>query len=771
MRQLLYWLILVFAGLIALPARADEPCPSHGPLFVIREANSQTDSPEHQLVLIRYLKQGLETPNALVILGPQVDLDFRHLPLNDFAYVHSGRPQRTIEIARCVRLTSVAALSTLPSASDVAVPAHPGPASHVQLLRTRSLGHGDIAADTRGPAVLTTGDNPTPREWASNWADKIVEARSPIRPGPVIRYGPSRSTEPTSFLAVHCQRPDQPNDHVRLSDFRLYGVRFDQQNTNEHGINIYRCLDIDISNMEIAGWGAFGLHVEDTDKGAGPDDPSVFQITDSWPTTGRISSPEQIRIHGNFFHHNQHPQSDTDAEGYGVSLGDGAWARIYENVFDFNRHSIATTGNVGGYRAERNLVLKGGGYHDGLLSTYTHQFDVHGTGCPNHLCGDAGYQFWFTDNTFQYTNGPSIKIRGHVRRRADINGNVFAKDDRDSWDTDPTGAAIVVRTYDGIHIGNDNRTSVDDWGKYQVCDFDADGVDDLFLATGATWWFSGYGEFQWTFLNAQTFRGDQLQVGQFDPVPGCDVLAQHGNDWLLFSGGRGEPVNLGAFGVRVKDVVFGRFGRPRPGIDFRDSEVLALMRARNGDWMTSQLSRANRWTVLRAAGSSSPALKDLRFADFTGDGLTDVLAVVNGHWQISEGGTSEFAHWNDRLSDPMGALYFADLDTGRQRDVLKVDRRWMSKVAGRASPTWTLTQQWYVSRSGRGEWIAMGTPYVWTYPASATRPRTPPTFAGNFGAAPGGGVLLVDSKRIGYFRAPGEAAVGSPQDWTARFAY
>jgi hypothetical protein len=37
---------------------------------------------------------------------------------------------------------------------------------------------------------------------------------------------------------------------------------------------------------------------------------------------------------------------------------------------------------------------------------------------------------------------------------------------------------------------------MDTFGEYfSQCDFDGDGIDDLFLATGETWWYSSSGKF------------------------------------------------------------------------------------------------------------------------------------------------------------------------------------------------------------------------------------------------------------------------------------
>ena len=53
------------------------------------------------------------------------------------------------------------------------------------------------------------------------------------------------------------------NDGGRISGFRLIGPDFGQQTTNEVGVRIIRCVDVAISNMEIAGWGGSGISVED----------------------------------------------------------------------------------------------------------------------------------------------------------------------------------------------------------------------------------------------------------------------------------------------------------------------------------------------------------------------------------------------------------------------------------------------------------------------------------------------------------------------------
>jgi len=179
-----------------------------------------------------------------------------------------------------------------------------------------------------------------------------------------------------------------------------------------------------------------------------------------------------VRIHDNYIHHNQH----VAREGYGVAVYTGAYVLIERNVFDWNRHAIAGDGSDGsGYRAYENLVLENGGYHDtydacdlpdwfALVSPatwvlakalciipgaspesvhYTHQFDMHGqdncgiVGVFNdaaYNCGTAGSDMDIRYNSFFYTKGTAIKLRGTPQLQPYgmfVVSNVFAHNDID----------------------------------------------------------------------------------------------------------------------------------------------------------------------------------------------------------------------------------------------------------------------------------------------------------------------------------------------------
>lgn len=649
------------------------------------------------------LKASLKTDNTLVRLGPGVDLDFSDLPGDWFPLI----------FGRCVTLTSVASFDAPPP----------------------------VGAGPPPPTATPAGPGRTPHSL-----------------GPVLRYGKARDIGPGIFLHVACAQgndgaPGFDGDGARISGFRLFGPDPGFQKTSETGIRVFRCIDVEISNMEISGWGAAAIDVGDE---AGPD-----HASESNAPGGRIMNPDQIRIHDNFIHHNQHPDVDGHALGYGVVTGDGAWARISRNVFDFNRHAIAATARTGGYWAEQNLVLRGGGYQGNFFNTYTHSFDAHGSGCwwSSDLCGDAGIQFWILSNAWQYRKDTDIHLRGKPAIGALIDGNVFPYGQDD---------AIDLSTNDNVTVGPHNTYDVDTFGQYGVCDFDGDGVDDLFLATGSTWWFSSYGELPWFFLAARTERLEQVRLGYFDADQRCDVLIERDGQWLVSSGGTGPWRSLGAFGVPLAEVQFGRFDPSvrdhRPGVTLQTTH--AFFRSPVGQWYVTPLSGAA-W--LPVASSSFP-MSELRFGDFTGDGVTDVLAVVDGHWAISESAIGPWQRLNATLGDPVKDLYIANMDPDDNiDDLLRLERHVSTySVAGVTYEHVDLT--WWRSRNGIEPWQRWKT-YAFEYPLDAETESVFRAFVGRFGAAPGGGTMVIDENRMGRFFSPAEVPAGGFSDWSSLYPY
>jgi len=137
----------------------------------------------------------------------------------------------------------------------------------------------------------------------------------------------------------------------------------------------------------------------------------------------------------------------------------------------------------------------------------------------------------------------------------------------------------------------------------------------------------------------------------------------------------------------------------------------------------------------------------LRFGDFTGDGVTDVLAVVNGHWAISESATGQWRTLNSSLGDPVENLFIANMDADDNiDDILKFERQCEQKPF--LPMRCTLT--WWRSKNGTGPWLkwqSYTTPYYFADDEEYVRVFY--GFAGRFAAVPGNGTRVMDSKRVG----------------------
>jgi Right handed beta helix region len=333
-------------------------------------------------------------------------------------------------------------------------------------------------------------------------------------------------------------------DNVRITGVRIEGSEMgvSTQSAPARGIHIDSRVNVEIDNNEISGWSHVGVSIWD---GGQRTDPAI--------------NPGAIYIHDNFIHHNQHEGS----EGYGVAVAYGAYARITRNVFDWNRHAIEGDGRSGtGYEAIGNLVLQHGGLHQWIAFpgtwVHTHQFDMHGgDNCgvwsvvSDSLwnCGRAGGQMVIRQNAFLYTEGRSIKLRGTPEVGMFVGGNVFARpfllDTVASNGVFFEGAA--AQTESGLVIEAGNQTGVDGSAQLGTCDFDGDGVNDSFMATGATWWFSSGGQRPWTYLNTNVAHLSQVQLGYFDGDNVCDVSV----GGALYSGGRVNRSTRFGSGVRA----------------------------------------------------------------------------------------------------------------------------------------------------------------------------------------------------------------------------
>jgi hypothetical protein len=357
------------------------------------------------------------------------------------------------------------------------------------------------------------------------------------------------------------------------------------------------------------------------------------------------------------------------------------------------------------------------------------------------------------------------KLRGKPLSKAFIDGNVFPhpilKDGIASGSD-----AIHLYTGKNVIFGPDNITRIDTLGKYSVCDFDGDAIDDLFLATGATWWFSGGGGLHWTYLNTKKEQLNQLRLGYFDNDNRCDVLTENNNgQWLISSGGYGDWQVLGTFNTPLKDVHFGRFDPNEPDFQIGATRrtTHAFKRDQDGQWYVTRLTiPASPTPVWTPVASSGNPMNKLQFGDFTGDGVTDVLAVVGGRWSISESAARPWSQLNPNLGDNVAGLIIANMDHDDNiDDILKLK----VKIS---QNKYTLT--WMRSKNGREPWRTWKT-YVYVVTDSDEQIQPIYGFAGRFGGRNQPGTMVLDQKRWGRFYSEAAQAGGAGAEWISQFPY
>lgn len=378
-----------------------------------------------------------------------------------------------------------------------------------------------------------------------------------------------------------------------------------------------------------------------------------------------------VRIERNFLHHNVRKDL-----GYGAGMGDGGRALVSGNTFLMNRHAIAADGELhDSYRASFNLVLSEAPVYDGGLHAY-HDFDMHGTlssCCDLFDQGVGGNYVDIVGNTFLGTDRNNFKLRGVPCNVNDFRNNVALQDQASL--TEPGDTVAYTEPVPGFPINiasNPNQFNYPNpTTQFRVGDFDADKADDLFLATGATWYYSPAGAREWRFLNAKTDPIDQLLFGDFDGDGRTDVVAIHGGQFVVSWGGVSDWEVLNADPTPGRLLLLPSAVSAMAVGDFDGDGIADIFYADGQSWWLSYGGN----TPFVLVNTSSFLVKDLRFGDFDGDGKTDVFGVVsNGTfntWSYSKGATGS---WSDgylrpALANTVDGLVVADFNGDGFADV------------------------------------------------------------------------------------------------------
>jgi hypothetical protein len=305
-------------------------------------------------------------------------------------------------------------------------------------------------------------------------------------------------------------------NHVRITGLRLRGPSRDlYPNTDGKGIQAPQAFTSIIDHNDLLDWPVSAISVTGLFSDPGSDDPRD-------PRT----IPRNVRIARNFIHHNRRA-----GLGYGVDAGNyGGDPLIEGNTFLENRHAIAGDGTRNtGYRAWFNLVMHDApDYGNGIQQ----DFDMHGTGNDpcQHCGGIAGRYIDIAWNTFLGGDRENFLLRGTPTFLAEFHNNVCVG-----------SQSTVIRNVVGalnLYVWGPPQFNVSNpTSRLGMGDFDGDGAQDLFLATGAAWYYSLSGQTEWRFINAQPEKIRDLLFGDIDADGRADVFTLRESAWFVSWGG------------------------------------------------------------------------------------------------------------------------------------------------------------------------------------------------------------------------------------------
>lgn len=526
-----------------------------------------------------------------------------------------------------------------------------GPGTVIQV--SADISFSDLAAPLSvGPRVTIRGDRRGEAE------------------GPQIMLSPGHDN--TGLFAT------KGGDHVRITGLRLRGAGRDPGGSQPalKGINGDAGVVAWIDHNDISDWTTSGIDLNGTD-----DDDITCPAT--IPVRSQI-----VRIFRNFIHDN----SQVHTDGYGVVSGSGSDPLIFGNMFQKNYHSIASDGfALSAYSAISNLIMPGDGDTD---------VDMHGQSAKSgthDFGGIGGIGVEASNNTFLGTDKTNFGMRGTPCSGAldtfysnvvvrDISGSVTVVPDGQTGQNSEVSWTSVNTNVPFLRV--DSRFSMPNPTQaFLVGDFDGDGKDDLFMATGSGWYYSPAGNAEWRFLSAKTETLGSVLLGDFDGDGRTDVFTQIGDKWMVSWGGRsdwqllsenhGGAVNKAPAGI--VDFVIGDFvGDGRSDVFYADGK----------EWWVSD-GGAGPFTFYATSSYKRP---DILFGDFDGDGKTDVAGVVANQWMfVPANGPHSWTPLRAELTKTMSGLIVADFDGNGKTDIAQFD-------------TSTNPVSMRISFDGRGDW-------------------------------------------------------------------
>ena len=389
-----------------------------------------------------------------------------------------------------------------------------------------------------------------------------------------------------------------------------------------------------VDHMEISHWTEAGVLIAQPNAQFDPTDPVTPCVRCGYPDT-----PVALAV-GNFMHDNV----------YGVNSGGALFSQTRASVFYSATNQPVVSREMscyGGYAAMDNLFLTEIGKKS------SDDVDMHGSLPPGSWSqGLAGDYFDVGWNTFLKTVDTTIfgwvlgnyianvNQRGYSCRFIQIHKNVFLQ---------PKGSAIRD-PFNPPTNGDDNTFNAQDptLGPLLVGDFDGDKIDDVFLATGAAWYYSSGGQAEWRYLNRASEPVSSLLLGDFDGDGRTDVLTVHDPNIDVSWAGVSAWQTINVIAWPLSDLAVG---------DFDGDGRSDLLLATGKQWFFAPGGK--NWVPF--ANYTDP-ISDLRFGHFTDKTKTQILRVQKGRWQVTELGMTTWNDLGEAPVDSVNGLVAGDFD-------------------------------------------------------------------------------------------------------------
>lgn len=234
-----------------------------------------------------------------------------------------------------------------------------------------------------------------------------------------------------------------------------------------------------------------------------------------------------------------------------------------------------------------------------------------------------------------------------------------------------------------------------------VGDFDGDKQDDVFMATGAGWYYSPGANAEWRFLSAKTETADMLLLGDFDGDGVTDVFKQEGDTWYVSWGGR-SPWQVLSSSHRVNMPDPELSPPPAPGSSVTINSDPGVVSYVIGDFVGDIradvfFADGQTWWVsdggtepFVAYATSSFRRPDIAFGDFDGSSKMEVIGVVDNQWMFAPAlGAHAWTPLRPKLNNTMKGAFAADFNGDGATDIAFTTggAAWQISLNARANPT------------------------------------------------------------------------------------